>query len=142
MKNALHYPDPILLTPSIDFDFSTDKPLLKILDDAAYVGFGWGKMVGLAAPQIGIPKRFFIALYKMYINPEILAYSKETYHTREGCYSLEKNKEYDVMRYKEIVLRWQDRIGFSHTKKFDGFRAQVIQHEQDHLLGKLCSGQK
>ncbi len=142
MKEATQYPDPILLTPAIDFDFSTDKPLIKELEDAAKEGFGWGNLVGLAAPQIGIGKRFFIALEKLYINPTITGYSKETYITREGCFSLEKHKDYEVKRHLWVMLKWQDRGGNTHSKKFDGLRAQVIQHENDHLLGKVCSGQK
>ena len=140
MKTALKYPDPLLLSPAKDFDFETDKPLLKELEAAAKEGFGWGKLVGLAAPQIGIPKRFFLALEKMYINPTITEFSKLTYKTSEGCYSLQEYKNYPVTRHEWIMLTWQDRGGNVRTKRFNGMRAQVIQHEHDHLLGKLCSG--
>ncbi len=142
MKEARTYPDPILLTPSQDFNFETDRPLLKELENAAREGFGWGNLVGLAAPQIGISKRFFIALEKMYINPTITGFSKETNKRKEGCYSLEKDKEFLVRRHDWVILKWQDRGGNEHVKKFDGFRGQVIQHEYDHLQGKLCSGQR
>lgn len=138
MKIAVKYPDPILLTPSTDFIFETDKPLIKELEDAAREGVGWGNLVGLAAPQIGISKRFFIALEKLYINPTITEFSEETFETSEGCYSLEEHTQYPVTRHNWIILEWQDRGGDLRKKKFDGLRAQVIQHEHDHLLGKLC----
>ncbi len=83
------------MSPSEDFNFETDRPLLKELTTAAREGFGWGNLVGLAAPQIGIPKRFFIALEKMYINPTIVERSEEVFIGTEGCYSCEKDKNYN-----------------------------------------------
>lgn len=138
MKTAVKYPDQRLLSPSSDFVFETDRPLLKELEKSAREGFGWGNLVGLAAPQIGIEKRFFLALEKLYINPTITEYSKETFETSEGCYSLEEHKQYPVTRSFWVKMKWQDRGGNTHEKKFDGFRAQVLQHEYDHLIGRLC----
>lgn len=139
MEKLLKYPDPILLTPSADFDFLADKQLLKDFEKCAREGFGWGQILGLAAPQIGITKRFFLALEKLYINPEITERSKETYTAKEGCYSLERNKfDYEVKRHDWVIMKWQDRGQNWHEKKFEGFPAQVLQHEHDHILGKLC----
>ena len=138
MRTAVKYPDPILLSPATDYNFGTDKELLKELVAAAREGFGWGNLVGLAAPQIGITKRFFLAQEKMYINPTITKYSGDTYTVNEGCYSLEEGKQYEVTRHTWIMLEWQDRGGKKHHKMFKGFVAQVMQHEYDHLLGKLC----
>ncbi len=139
MRTAVKYPDPILLKKAEDFVFETDKELLKELVSAAREGFGWGNLVGLAAPQIGISKRFFLALEKMYINPTIVERSEEVFVGVEGCYSCEENKNYNVTRNVWIVLEWQDRGKNWHKKKFTGFAAEVIQHEYDHLIGKLCS---
>lgn len=141
MRTAVKYPDPILLKAAEDFVFETDRPLLKELTAAAKEGFGWGNLVGLAAPQIGISKRFFIALEKMYINPTITQYSEETFNATEGCYSCEEGKSYNLPRSVWIVLEWQDRGGNWHEKRFTGFAAEVIQHEYDHLIGKLCCQQ-
>ncbi len=139
MIELLKYPDKVLLTPAEDFIFTTDRPLLKEFEEAIRKGFGWGELLGMAAPQLNIPKRFFVALRKLYINPTITQRSKETYEAKEGCYSLEKGKyDYKVERNAWIILKWQDRGGNWHEKKFDGFRAQVLQHEYDHLMGKLC----
>lgn len=138
MRTALKYPDPILLKPAEDFDFETDKPLLDDLKDAAREGFGWGNLVGLAAPQIGISKRFFLALGKIYINPVIVDFSKEIFETKEGCYSLKDHTSYPILRHREVTLEWQNFLGKTKRRKFFGLEAQVIQHEHDHLLGKLC----
>ncbi len=138
MRKAVKYPDPILLREAEDFAFETDRPLLKELVAAAREGFGWGNLVGLAAPQIGISKRFFLALGKMYINPTITERSDATFNATEGCYSCEEGKSYNISRNVWIRLMWQDRGGNWHKKRFDGFAAEVIQHEHDHLMGKLC----
>ena len=103
----------------------------------------WGKPVGLAAPQVGRNIRVFIALNEVYINPELtpVVESGITVH-EEGCYSLEKERyDYKVPRYNEIVLKWQNKKGKWRQERIKGFRAQVIQHEYDHLEGRLCSGQ-
>jgi peptide deformylase len=102
----------------------------------------WGKPVGLAAPQVGRNVRVFIALNQVYINPELtpIEESGSTVH-EEGCYSLEKDRyDYKVERYNEILVKWQNRKGKWRTERVKGLRAQVIQHEFDHLEGRLCSG--
>src|SRR5256885_1555992 len=116
MRTAVKYPDPILLKKAEDFVFETDRPLLKELVAAAREGFGWGDLAGLAAPQIGISKRFFIALEKMYINPTIVERSDETFKATEGCYSCEKGKSYNIDRNVRIKLKWQDRGQNWHEK--------------------------
>ncbi len=138
MREAVKYPHPVLLWEAMDFNFETDRPLLKELEAAAREGFGWGDLVGLAAPQIGIGKRFFVALKKMYINPSIVERSEDTFIGIEGCYSCEKDRTYHVKRNVWVVLRWQDRGQNWHQKRFTGFAAEVVQHEHDHLIGKLC----
>src|SRR5262249_515929 len=103
----------------------------------------WGEPVGLAAPQVGRNIRVFIALNEVYINPELTPVEESaiTVHS-EGCYSLEKDRfDYQVPRYNEIILRWQNKKGKCRKERVKGFRAQVIQHEYDHLEGRLCSGQ-
>lgn len=141
MRTIVKYPDPILLKPAEDFNFETDRPLLKEFMAGIKGGTWWGSMAGMAAPQLGISKRFFIAQEKMYINPTITEYSKETFVGTEGCYSLEEGKSYEVTRSVWVRLKWQDRGQNWHEKRFERFTAEVIQHEYDHLMGKLCSKQ-
>lgn len=137
------YPDPVLLSPAEPADLFQDAAHIIAVEKAAEKGFGWGNLLGLAAPQMGIPKRFFLALGEMYINPEITEYSDEIYVAEEGCYSLEEGRfDHKVTRSKWIIMSWTDKKGKHHTKRFEDNQAQVMQHEYDHLLGKLCSGQK
>ncbi len=102
----------------------------------------WGNPVGLAAPQVGKNIRLFIALGNTYINPELTIlpfFGKKI--CKEGCYSLEKHRhDYEVERFNSVNLKWQDKKGGLHEKVFTGFTAEVIQHEFDHLEGKLCCG--
>ena len=59
------------------------------------------------------------------------------YH--EGCYSLEENKfDYKTTRHDAVKLKWQDIHQKWHEQIFNGIAARIIQHEQDHLEGKLC----
>ncbi len=92
--------------------------------------------VGMAANMIGINKRIIAinvggGMMIMY-NPVIV--SKSTpYNTEEGCLSLSGTRQ--TLRYKEIVVEYDDK-NFKHKKqKFTGWIAQIIQHECDHLEG-------
>ncbi len=96
--------------------------------------------VGLAAPQVGIAKRLFLAtldekLYVM-INPKISPLSTDTEIREEGCLSI-PGVWVDVERYVKIKLNAQDINGESVEMELEGFPARVIQHELDHLNGVL-----
>src|SRR6185295_12710795 len=138
------YPDPILFKKSEPVEITKeikdfiDQMFLFIKDELT-----WGKPVGLAAPQVGKNIRVFVALDQVYINPELTPVEESgTTRHKEGCYSLEKDRfDYEVERYNEIVLKWQNKKGKWRQERIKGFRAQVIQHEYDHLEGRLCSGQ-
>jgi peptide deformylase len=98
------------------------------------------KGAGLAAPQVNQPYRLFIlsteALQGVFINPEIVAYSAETLLDTEGCLSIPGIWE-EVPRAANITLHYQDENFISHTCIFSGDTARAIQHEYDHLNGKL-----
>lgn len=137
------YPNPILFNKTAPVEIT--KELLAFVDemfDFMKTELTWGEAVGLAAPQVGKNIRVFIALDQVYINPELTPVEEAgtTIH-QEGCYSLERDRfDYKVTRHNEIVLRWQNRKGKWRKERIKGFRAQVIQHEYDHLEGRLCSG--
>ncbi len=137
------YPNPIL------FKKSEPVALTKEIKDFAdqmlnfmKTELTWGNPAGLAAPQVGRNIRVFIALDQVYFNPELTPIEASgMIEHQEGCYSLEKDRfDYKVERYNEILLRWQNRKGKWRQERIKGFRAQVIQHEYDHLEGRLCSG--
>jgi len=137
------YPDPILFKKSEPVN--VNKELREFIDQMFHFKqekLTWGEPVGLAAPQVGRNIRVFIALDNVYINPELIPVREAgTTVYEEGCYSLEKDRfDYKVTRYNEILLKWQNKKGKWREERFNGFRAQVIQHEYDHLEGRLCSG--
>lgn len=102
--------------------------------------------VGLAAIQIGIPKRVFIAYseaskkFLTFINPEIVWFSKRVVAKKEqkfeGCLSV-PGKWALIKRPKEVKVKYQTESGQTQVKKFSGRTATVLQHEFDHLNGVL-----
>ena len=102
--------------------------------------------VGLAANQVGILKQIVTINFedkennkkKNYIlfNPSIIQYSKETTLMEEGCLSL-PDQYADVERPKEIILEYMDEKEKVIKKQIDGYEARILQHEIDHLSGKL-----
>lgn len=95
--------------------------------------------VGLAANQIGERARIIIVkMGKQFIplvNPQIISHSQSTYQDEEACLSHEGTKP--VKRYVSIEVAYQDRNFNKKKQKFNGFVAQVIQHEMDHCEGIL-----
>ncbi|MGL4239654.1 MAG: peptide deformylase [Beijerinckiaceae bacterium] len=101
--------------------------------------------IGLAAIQIGVPQRIVtIDLAKkdepndpiVFVNPEILAASEETSTYEEGCLSIPEYYE-EVTRPAAVRIRWMDLKGKTQEMDADGLMATCIQHEIDHLNGKL-----
>jgi peptide deformylase len=98
----------------------------------------------LAAPQVGVLKRFFVVDVgeedarkpMFFINPEVVDRSDAKSVYEEGCLSLPKQFG-DVERAERIMLRYQDRGGEVQELEADGMLARCIQHELDHLDGIL-----
>lgn len=95
--------------------------------------------VGMAANMIGVLKRIICfdagGRYMIMFNPEIIKYS-EGYETEEGCLSLLGGPR-KTKRYKKIKVQYETEEGKVRTKTFEGFTAQIVQHEIDHLNGVL-----
>ena len=103
--------------------------------------------VGLAAPQIGALSRFLVMLdpdtetvYRM-INPKILSYSDKTCVMEEGCLSVLGNDGLPVFsnisRPESVIVEWTDETGENKMAEMSGLPARIVQHETDHLDGKL-----
>lgn len=97
--------------------------------------------VGLAAPQVGILKRFFVVtaddeVRRVFINPQIIATSQEMCDYEEGCLSIPEVYE-KISRPAKITIQALNEQGRPFTLEADGFLARVIQHEYDHLEGIL-----
>jgi peptide deformylase len=137
------YPDVFLRSVSNDVTFPLDdrtSRLIKFMARAMYQNHG----IGLAAIQVGYQLRMFVmdcsrsqSGYKAYINPKIVEKSDETLRDNEGCLSA-PGKQGDVRRHIRIILNYKDEEGEEHTKTFYNLEARCIQHEMDHLDGKLC----
>ena len=123
---------------SEDFNFETDKDLIQdLLDTAKHHSTN---CVGLAAPQIGVHKRAIVVLmntgFRPMLNPVIFWKDlKSKYSAVEGCLSLEGERE--TKRFRRIKVKYTNENGTTIIKQFDGYQAQIIQHEIDHLNGVL-----
>ena len=145
IREILIYPDPALrmvAEPVADPTDDSVRQLVRDLADSMYDAPG----VGLAAPQIGVSLRVAVTDtrwreddgvrdLKVWINPEILRREGEAVF-EEGCLSVPGVYE-DVRRAASITLRWTDLEGNAHEADFDGFQAVALQHEFDHLDGRL-----
>ena len=137
------YPDVFLRSVSNPVPFPLDEKtqrLIKWMYKAMYQHHG----IGLAAIQVGYQKRMFVmdctrsqTNEKVFINPEIVERSEETIRDSEGCLSA-PGKQGDVSRHIRIILKYQDENGKEERKTFYNLEARCIQHEMDHLDGKLC----
>ena len=102
--------------------------------------------VGLAANQVGLLKQIVTINFEdkgnnkkanyILFNPKITQYSEETVIMEEGCLSLPEQYA-DVERPKEIDLEYIDENEKTIKKQIDGYEARILQHEIDHLSGKL-----
>jgi peptide deformylase len=120
-----------------------DDELKKLIEDM-FESMYAAKGVGLAAPQIGIPRRIAVVdiTFKddpnaklVLINPEII--HKQGRHSQsEGCLSIPDFRE-NVSRAQVVTIRAQDASGKFFEKTGDDLLARAFQHETDHLNGKL-----
>lgn len=103
--------------------------------------------VGLAAPQVGILSRFLVmmdpdseTIYRM-INPEIVSRGTDVCTMEEGCLSVLGNDGLpvfaNVSRPDSVVVEWTDENGDKKMAQMSGTPARIVQHETDHLDGKL-----
>lgn len=106
--------------------------------------------VGLAAPQVGLSIRVFVVdassgadeepelkdFKKVFINPEIISATGTDWIMNEGCLSLPDIRE-DVKRPDEVRIKYHDENFELHEEVYRGYAGRIIQHEYDHLEGKL-----
>jgi peptide deformylase len=143
-------PDPRLRTISTPVE-SIDDALQQLIDDmfeTMYAAPG----IGLAAIQVGVPKRLLVMDLqepesdeegappvrnpRVFINPQILEGSEQLSIYNEGCLSV-PDQFAEVERPATIRVSWLDREGRIHEQTLDGLLATCLQHEMDHLNGVL-----
>lgn len=119
---------------------SFDKKLKFLVNDmkkSLYEANG----VGLAAPQIAVSKRIFVADdgesgFEAYINPQWVPDGEEKSIDVEGCLSVPELYG-EVERFANVIVHYQDIHGKKKMRKASGLLARCIQHETDHLNGIL-----
>lgn len=131
-------------------DITPDYPNLKELIQNMFETMSNAEGVGLAAPQIGLPIRVvtidldvlsddfpeYKDFRKAYINAHILEVSGEEVSMEEGCLSLPGIHE-SVKRGNKISVKYLDENLIEHDEIVEGYLARVMQHEFDHLDGKM-----
>ena len=142
LLNILTFPDPRLrkvAAPVVKFDKSLKK-LTEDMLETMYQGNG----IGLAATQVNVHKRVIVIDVsddrtdpKIFINPEfVIKDNKSLFSFSEGCLSIPGYNE-EITRPDKILLKWQDVNGKFHEEEPEGILTVCIQHEIDHLEGKL-----
>ncbi|MBS9715454.1 peptide deformylase [Pseudohalocynthiibacter aestuariivivens] len=144
VRPILIYPEPRLKKVSRSVDVVNDelKKLASDMLDTMYDAPG----VGLAAPQVGVLKRLIVldcvkeegaAPQPMVLfNPKVVWESEEKNVYEEGCLSIPEQYA-EVERPAEVTVQWTDIEGAQHEATFDKLWATCVQHEIDHLDGKL-----
>lgn len=139
----LEFPDPRLRTRAVDVDVAdVGTPRFQQLLDDMFETMYAAPGIGLAASQVDVHQRFMVIDVSeehdtplVFINPEIVAGDGEQVY-QEGCLSV-PGIFADVTRAERITVQAVSRDGQPFTLEADGLLAVCIQHEMDHLLGKL-----
>ena len=143
VRPILVLPDPRLRLVSEPVK-AIDDEIGRLVDDMFETMYG-APGIGLAAIQVGVPKRVITAdlakkdeprAPQVFINPEILSRSEELSTYEEGCLSIPEIHE-DVERPAKVRVRYLDRDGKPHEVDAEGLLATCLQHEIDHLDGVL-----
>lgn len=143
----LEVPDPRLKTISSPVEAFDTK--LKTLVDDMFETMYAAPGIGLAAIQVGVPKRLLVMDLqepgedgeavpnpRIFVNPEILDPSEEHSIYSEGCLSV-PDQYAEIERPAKVRARWQDLDGKVHEEAMDDLMATCLQHEMDHLEGIL-----
>lgn len=136
----IRYPDPRLAEACSEVEQIDDK--VRALAEKMFELMFEAHGVGLAAPQVGITVRLFVASpsssleeRRVYINPRILAVDGAQ-ESEEGCLSL-PGISINVKRYKTVTIRATNLDGLVFEETGQEMTAKVFQHESDHLDGRL-----
>jgi peptide deformylase len=149
------YGDPVLRQRAKDIEKGTDvKQLVQDMFETMYAASG----IGLAAPQIGKGIRLFVVdgtplneddeeedaestedmkdFKKVFVNPTLLEETGTPWEFEEGCLSIPNIRE-KVSRKGTLKIRYYDESWNLLEEEYDGMKARIIQHEYDHIEGKL-----
>jgi len=150
LLEILTYPDPRLAVKCDDVT-EFGAPLKKLCEDMLETMY-YAPGVGLAAPQVGVTKNLVVIDIDyessedeppvlsnqnpmILVNPKIVEREGEQYF-KEGCLSVPGESE-EVLRALKVKVEYQDTDGKAHTLEAEGYLAVAVQHELDHLDGRL-----
>lgn len=140
------YGDPVLRQRAKDIEPGTD--LTQLLQDM-FETLAGANGIGLAAPQIGKSIRLFVVdgtgledepgmedFRKVFVNPEMIEELGTPWEFEEGCLSIPNIRE-KISRKQQLKIRYFDEQWNPHEETYDGMKARIIQHEYDHIEGKM-----
>lgn len=141
--SVLRFPNPRLRTVATPVN-SVNKATQTLIDNMFETMYAYNG-VGLAATQVDVHQRIFVTDCAgeeeapqplAFVNPEIIAASEETKVYQEGCLSIPENYA-DIERSDHVTVKALDKDGNEFTMDCEGLLAVCVQHEIDHLNGKL-----
>ncbi|HEU5147805.1 MAG TPA: peptide deformylase [Chryseosolibacter sp.] len=140
------YGDPVLRQRAKDIEPGTD--LTQLVEDM-FETLAGANGIGLAAPQIGKSIRLFIVdgtgleeepgmedFRKVFVNAEMIEELGTPWEFEEGCLSIPNIRE-KISRKQQLKIRYFDQDWNPHEETYDGMKARIIQHEYDHIEGKM-----
>ena len=140
------YGDPVLRMRATEIEPGTE--LIQLIEDM-YETMHSANGIGLAAPQIGKSIRLFVVdgtimddepgmvdFKKAFINPTLLEQAGNPWEYEEGCLSIPNIRE-KVVRQERLTIRYFDAEWNQLEESYDGLQARIIQHEYDHIEGKM-----
>jgi peptide deformylase len=140
------YGDPVLRQRAKDIEPGTD---IKQLVEDMFETLDAANGIGLAAPQIGKSVRLFIVdgtaleeepgmenFKKVFVNSELLEEAGNPWEFEEGCLSIPNIRE-KISRKEQLKIRYYDENWNMFEEEYDGMKARIIQHEYDHIEGKM-----
>ena len=143
VRNIITLPDPMLRQVSEAVE-TVDERVVQLMDDMLETMYA-APGVGLAAVQVGVPRRVIVIDIAdedeprspiCLVNPEIVRLGDNMRLYEEGCLSL-PDVLVDIERPADVTVRYVDREGKQQELEAEGLLATVVQHEIDHLDGKL-----
>ena len=140
------YGDPVLRQRAKDIEPGTD---VKQLIEDMYETLDAANGIGLAAPQIGKSVRLFVVdgtgledepgmetFKKVFVNAEMIEELGMPWEFEEGCLSIPNIRE-KISRKGQLKIRYFDENWNEFEEEYDGMKARIIQHEYDHIEGKM-----
>jgi peptide deformylase len=144
IRSIVLHPDARLKKKSVEVENITDA-LIKLAEDMMETMYD-APGIGLAAPQIGVLERLIVMDCAkkedeepdpiIMVNPTIIASAEENSVYEEGCLSIPEHFA-EITRPEFVQVEWIDLGGKQHSEEFNGLKSTCLQHEIDHLNGKL-----